>query len=102
MPGFINTYIGEQEFLSSDCVRQMLGYSNRSSFWQAVRQCGLPYTRINSRRCIFPAAAVRAWLESRTVGSLPPNNFAAHQLRSTAFEEAHGGSTSEAEQPKAY
>jgi hypothetical protein len=63
----------EPEFVSSDKVRQLLGYTNRSSFFQAVRQAGIPYVRINARRIIFPVAGVRAWLASRTVGSMPAN-----------------------------
>jgi predicted DNA-binding transcriptional regulator AlpA len=55
-------------FLKSEQVMQTLGYTDRSAFWQAIKAAGIPFVRINSRRCIFEESAVRAWLDSRTVG----------------------------------
>lgn len=46
----------------------LLGYSDRSSFWLAIKAAGIPFVRINSRRCLFEEAAVRAWIDRRTIG----------------------------------
>lgn len=60
--------LSEARFLKSDEVMRILGYADRSAFWQAVKACGLPFVRINSRRCMFEESAVRSWLDARTVG----------------------------------
>lgn len=60
--------LSEARFLKSDQVMRMLGYTDRSAFWQAAKASALPFVRINSRRCVFEESAVRAWLDSRTIG----------------------------------
>jgi len=60
----------EAPFLKSDQVMAMLGYSDRSSFWQAVRRSGIPYVRVNARRCIFDHAQLMAWIQRRSVGAV--------------------------------
>lgn len=46
---------------------RVLGYADRSSFWKAVKRDGVPYIRVNRRRIVFEAVAIRSWLDSRTV-----------------------------------
>ena len=55
-------------FLTAAQVMPLLGYSDRSAFWCAVKAAGIPFIRINARRCLFEESAVRAWLDARTVG----------------------------------
>lgn len=64
-----NAPLSEARFLRSDKVMQLLGYSDRSAFWQSVKRSGIPFVRINQRRCIFEESQIRAWLDRRTVGS---------------------------------
>lgn len=59
-------------FLSASEVMPMLGYSDRSAFWQACKSAGIPFIRINARRCVFEESSVRSWLDSRTVGRVSP------------------------------
>ena len=66
-----NPPLSDRRFLKSEIVRNMLGYSDAASFWSAVRKGGIPHIRINARRIMFDEAAVRAWLDSRTVGKAP-------------------------------
>ena len=44
------------------------GYTNRSSFWDFVKRCGVPHIRLNSRRIMFDERALADWLNRRTVG----------------------------------
>jgi predicted DNA-binding transcriptional regulator AlpA len=60
--------IGGLRLLQSSEVKKLFGYTNTSSFWAAVRKAGIPHIRINPRRIVFEEAAVRAWIESKTVG----------------------------------
>ncbi len=46
---------------------RLLGYADRAAFWVAVKAAGIPFIRINPRRCLFDEATVQAWLRSRTV-----------------------------------
>jgi predicted DNA-binding transcriptional regulator AlpA len=55
-------------FLKASEVMPLLGYSDLSAFWVAVKNSGIPYIRINKRRCLFEESAVRAWLDARTIG----------------------------------
>lgn len=55
-------------FMSPASVMKMLNYSDRSAFWAACHAASIPFIRINQRRCVFEESAVRAWLDSRTVG----------------------------------
>jgi hypothetical protein len=48
----------------------MLSYKSRHSFNRALKRDGIPFIRINRRRIVFEAAAVRAYLDSRTVGGV--------------------------------
>lgn len=57
----------ERRFLHADKVRELLGYANRSCFWEAVRRAGIPYIKLNQRRFLFDAAEVEAWLKRRTI-----------------------------------
>lgn len=62
------TPLSERNYLKSETVRKLLGYSDKASFWVAVRASGIPYIRINARRCLFDEAAVQQWLDERTIG----------------------------------
>lgn len=53
-------------FLKSDAVMQLLGYRNRSSFWEFVRRSGVPHVRLNPRRIIFEERALNDWLSRRS------------------------------------
>ncbi len=57
-------------FLSSREVMPLLGYRDLSGFWDAVKAAGIPFIRINSRRCVFEESSLRAWLDRRTVGGV--------------------------------
>ncbi len=54
--------------LRSHEVKALLGYTDTGSFWAAVRAAGVPFIRMNARRIYFEEAALKAWLESKTVG----------------------------------
>ena len=54
--------------LKPDTVMTMLGYTDRASFFVAVRRDGIPFIRQNARRILFEAAAVQSWINSRRVG----------------------------------
>lgn len=69
----------DPHFFKSDQVMTMLGYSDRSSFWQAVRQSGIPYVRVNARRCIFDREQLMAWIQRRSVGAVELNAGSATQ-----------------------
>ena len=60
-------------FLTAQDVMPLLGYTDVPGFWQAVRNFGIPFVRINRRKCLFEESALRAWIDSRTVGSVPRN-----------------------------
>ena len=69
----------EAPFLKSDQVMTILGYTDRSSFWQAVRRSGIPYVRVNARRCIFDREQLMAWIQRRSVGAVDLNAGSATQ-----------------------
>ena len=53
---------------TSDEARDISRYDDRKAFLYAVHRDGIPSIRINARRLLFPAAALHAWLDRRTVG----------------------------------
>ncbi len=59
-----------RKLLKSSAVKTALGYTDTASFWQAVHSSGCPYIVINSRVILFDEAAVNAWLDRRTVGTI--------------------------------
>ena len=56
----------DDRFLSSKEVMGLLGYKDRSSFWNLVYSQGIPHIRLNARVIKFPTAALQAWLEKRS------------------------------------
>ena len=60
--------LSETRYLKSGEVMRVLGYSDRPAFWLAVKKSRIPFIRVNARRCLFDEAAVRAFLDSHTVG----------------------------------
>ena len=56
----------DDRFLSSNEVMSLLGYKDRSSFWNLVCSQGIPHIRLNARVIKFPTAALQAWLEKRS------------------------------------
>ncbi len=56
-------------FQTKDAM-QLLGFSDSTSFWQAVKRSGLPYVRISARRAIFRETDLTAWMDSRVIGSV--------------------------------
>lgn len=59
--------LGGARFIRAKQLMPLLGYSDPASFWQAIRQSGCPFYRINSQRILFEESAVRDWLKSREV-----------------------------------
>lgn len=59
--------LSEVTLLKPEKVMRLLGYADRAAFWVAVKAAGIPFIRINPRRCLFDEATVQAWLRSRTV-----------------------------------
>lgn len=55
-------------FLKAREVMALLGYTDRASFWLAVKASGLPFIRLSPRRTVFEESAVREFLDRRTVG----------------------------------
>ena len=68
LPANTAPILGGLRLLRSCEVKSLLGYGDTGAFWAAVRAAGIPHIRINPRRIVFEEAAVKAWLESRTVG----------------------------------
>ena len=64
------------KFIQGKDVMPLFGYTDRASFWAMVRRSGLPFCRINSRRCVFRESDIEAWMKSRTVGTLPQEHVA--------------------------
>lgn len=64
-----NSAPSDSRFLKSDQVMTMLGYADRSSFWQSVKRSGIPYIRVNARRCLFDQRQLSAWLLRRSMGT---------------------------------
>jgi predicted DNA-binding transcriptional regulator AlpA len=60
--------LGGLRLLQSHEVMALFGYRDRGAFWSEVRRAAVPHVRFNARRICFEEAAVRAWLESKTVG----------------------------------
>ena len=48
---------------------RLFGYSDSTTFWQAVRRAGIPFVRISARRALFRERDLEAWMDARTVGS---------------------------------
>lgn len=40
----------------------LLGYRNRSSFWEFVKRDGVPHIRFNLRRIMFEEQALMDWI----------------------------------------
>lgn len=59
---------GGMRLLESSEVKALLGYSDNASFWSMVRAAGMPFIKLNARRIMFEESAVKAWLDTRTVG----------------------------------
>ncbi len=66
-----NNPTNEPRSLSTAEAMRRLNYRSRQSFWIAVHSQSIPHCRINSRRIIFPEAALIAWIASRTAGVAP-------------------------------
>jgi len=58
----------EARLLKSGEVMRLLRINDRANFWAIVRRAGLPYIKFSTRTILFEESAVRAFLESRTVG----------------------------------
>jgi predicted DNA-binding transcriptional regulator AlpA len=54
--------------LKADEVMVLTGHRDRSAFWQWVRRNGVPFLRLGPKSLRFEEAALRAWLDSRSVG----------------------------------
>jgi predicted DNA-binding transcriptional regulator AlpA len=63
---WISKAIETGRMLSSKEVAAMLGYKSRCSFWGWVRKAQPPHVRVSARNVRFPAASLKAWLESKS------------------------------------
>jgi len=63
---WINRAIQSGRMLSSKEVASMLGYRSRCSFWGWVRKAQPPHVRLSARNIRFPAAALKAWLDTKS------------------------------------
>jgi len=48
---------------------KLLGYSDRESFWVAIRRLGIPYSKLSERRALFRREDIDAVLKQRQVGT---------------------------------
>jgi hypothetical protein len=58
--------VAVSEYLPSKHVMRLLCCKNSASFYETVRKQGIPHVTINRRKIVFPAAALNAWLASRS------------------------------------
>jgi hypothetical protein len=56
------------DYLTGPEAQQLFRYANAAAFYEFVRRSGVPFVKLNGRRCLFPVAAVQAWISSHTVG----------------------------------
>jgi hypothetical protein len=59
------------DYLTGPEAQQLFRYANKAAFYDFARRSGLPFVKLNGRRCLFPVSAVNAWIVSRTVGETP-------------------------------
>ena len=55
-----------ERFLSSAAVMALLGYRNRSSFWQFVHSNHVPCVRLGPKRIVFDRLQLDDWFERRS------------------------------------
>lgn len=60
--------LSEARLLKSREVMRLLRIKDRANFWAIVRRAGLPHIKFSARTILFEESAVRAFLDSRTVG----------------------------------
>lgn len=63
-----NPTLTETRFLTSSEAQRLLRFNRRSNFWEFVRRNGIPFVKMSARRPLFEEGALRAFIESRTVG----------------------------------
>jgi predicted DNA-binding transcriptional regulator AlpA len=66
MPAQPTVSLTARKLLKSSAVMQLLGYENRSAFWDFVRRDGVPHIRFNPRRIMFEEQALSDWLARRS------------------------------------
>lgn len=49
-------------------VMPLTGHTDSSAFWQWCHRNGVPFLRLGPRTIRFEETALRAWLDSRSVG----------------------------------
>lgn len=64
------TQFAEGQFMKPAEVMKLLGYQNRSSFWQFVKRNGIPYVSLGLRTKRFEAAVLRAHIDAKVVGNV--------------------------------
>lgn len=55
-------------FITHRQVMPLTGHTDPSAFWQFVHRNGVPFVRLGARRIVFEESALRAWIDSRSVG----------------------------------
>jgi predicted DNA-binding transcriptional regulator AlpA len=55
-----------KRFLSSAAVMALLGYRNRSSFWQFAHSNHVPCVRLGPKRIVFDRLQLEDWFERRS------------------------------------
>jgi len=54
--------------LTAQQVMPITHHTDPSAFWQFVHRNGVPFVRLGPRKILFEESALRAWLDSRSVG----------------------------------
>jgi len=62
-------YIRINKPLDASRVMLLLGYNDRSAFWDSVHRNHIPHIRVSRRKIIFEALALNDWIDTRRVGS---------------------------------
>ncbi len=60
----------EHRLITAKEAQQILGFSDASCFWRAVKKAGIPRTVLTPRRIVFDSDDLRVWLKSRTIGGM--------------------------------
>ena len=63
------TQFVEGQFMKPAEVMKLLGYRNRSSFWQFVKRTGIPYVSLGLRTKRFETGALRSYIDAKAVGN---------------------------------
>jgi len=63
------TLLGSGKVLSTEETMALLGYFDKTTFWQMVKRAGIPHVRLSARRAVFRERDLEAWMDAQTVGA---------------------------------